>query len=229
MAVGHAQLPWVGNHLLHPLPFTAMTLLLHFFSPQGRFKRLTFWEGIVAWIMANTLIAMCEVYVVSMPVFWMFYSSPTLSHLTFEDILAAHMGDADHLVFHYLTSAMFFVHWVVAIWVLAAICAKRWHDLSFPGWLAVVNSLPVVFVGVVFLSFFGSVDRDLIHRLTITPDPQNSVFTIMAAARKDYLTNYLETHVLTAMFFATFVLGSFVYLGLMRGDDRANSHGKATG
>jgi len=159
--------------------------------------------------------------------FWFLNPSNPLSRLSTEDLLANDMGDTTHQIFHYLSSAMFFMHWVLAIWVLAAICAKRWHDLNFPGWLAVVNTLPVLFVGVVFLSFFGAVDRDLIHRITVTPDPQNGTFAVLAGICKDYKANFLEPHMLTTMFFVTIVIGAFCYIGVMRGDDRANPYGKA--
>src|ERR1700677_2472740 len=109
-----------------------MPLLLYFFSPSGRFKRLTFWEGLVAWVLLNTFILMIEVAILSFPL---------------DDYLARNLSDTDHGIYYFLCSSMMFLHWVFALWTLIAVCAKRWHDLNYPGWLAVLNITPVVCLG----------------------------------------------------------------------------------
>jgi len=186
-----------------------MTLLLYFFSPAGRFKRLTFWEGLVAWALINVDLLMLEVTFVTYPL---------------EDHLARGLGDSEHVVYHFITTSMLFIHWVFAIWILAAISAKRWHDLNCPGWLAVINSMPVVFLGLSVLSYLGSVDMDAIHRLVI--EPKADVFGIYTDAMHDYVVNFQNTHLLASIFWLTILYGSFIYLGAFKGSAGANDYGK---
>lgn len=183
-----------------------MTLLRYFFSPNGRFKRLTFWEGLVAWVLLNTLILMIEVAILSFPV---------------DDYLVRNLGDAEHVIYYFLGSSLIFLHWVFAIWTLIAVCAKRWHDLNYPGWLAVVNIIPVVCVGLAILTYLGSVDRDAIRHL-IT-DPHVNVFGIFSSAFHDYKSSFLNIALLTS---ACSTIGSFIYLGFFKGNSGANGYGK---
>jgi uncharacterized membrane protein YhaH (DUF805 family) len=108
--------------------------------------------------------------------------------------------------------------------MLAAICAKRWHDLNCPGWLAVINSMPVVFLGLSVLTYLGSVDLDAIHRLVI--DPKANTFEIYSDAMRDYVLHFQNTHLLTSVFWLTILYGSFVYLGVFKGSAGANGYGK---
>ncbi len=183
-----------------------MTLLLNFFSPSGRFKRLTFWEGIVAWLLLNIALLMIEVAIISCPI---------------DDYLARNVSDTEHVVYHFLASAMLFLHWIFANWTLFAICSKRWHDLSYPGWLAIVNIVPVVCLGLAVLTYLDSVDRDAIRHL-IT-DPHANTFAIFTSAYHDYRANFLSATVLTA---ACATIGSFFYLGFGKGHPGANEYGK---
>ena len=192
------------NYLAH--------LLQHFFSPKGRYKRLTFWEGIVAWVLLNTVVMMLETLFLSMP---------------FDYWFGIYLGDTEHVFYSFAYMSMFFVHWVIAIWMLAAICAKRWQDLNYPGWLASINTLPLLVLGITFLSFLGPLGRDMIHPLTITPDPAHGVFAIYNAAKQDFMVHVFWQDILQIVFFAALVAASYVCVGFLKGTPGSNRYGKS--
>ena len=185
------------------------SLLRCFFSSAGRIKRLTFWEGLVVWSLLNIAFLMLEVAIFAAPV---------------AEYLIQNLGDTNHFLYHFLFSTIFFFHWVLSVWVLVAICAKRWHDLNYPGWLAVVNVLPVMFIGLSLLSALSYLDlvkRDMI-RLLIT-DSHINVLGVFSNAFKYYLAHYLTTSLLISV---CITLGAFCFLGFFQGNPRANEYGK---
>ncbi len=198
--------------------------MLHLFTLNGRIKRLTFWEGLLAWFLLNTLLLMMEIAFVSTPVY-----GTRVVPVTLPDFLFKNLGDNEHVAFSWLTSGMVFVQWVLALYILAAICAKRWHDLNYPGWLAVVNLAPVACAGLTVLAFLGGIDRLMIHKLLV--DPRAGMFAIISGGLGDYSAHYLTFQKLTSyplpLLSFVVVAGSFLYLGLGKGSKGTNSYGKS--
>jgi uncharacterized membrane protein YhaH (DUF805 family) len=196
-----------------------MTLLRYFFSASGRFKRLTFWEGLVAWVLLNIIVLIIEVAILSCPI---------------DDYLVQGIGDVDHVVYNFLAIGMLFLHWVVAIWSLVAISAKRWHDLNCPGWLAVINIMPVVFLGLAVLIYLDSLGlmfnystlrvQDSIRCLVT--DTHANIFALFSQAYRDYNVNFRDTHLLTSVFWLTILYGSSFYISFFKGNTGANDYGK---
>jgi len=189
--------------------------MLLFFTIHGRIKRLTFWEGLVAWLFFNSLVLMTIFAVIATPM----YGPATLY-----DFLSKNLGDTEHVFFHIITSGMLYVQWVFALWMLAAICVKRWHDLNYPGWLAVINLVPVMIPVAGVMAFLGNIDRLLVYKLIA--DPHAGLFPIISKSLVEVREFALGSNLLQSLIIAVLVIGSFLYLGVFKGTRGANAYGK---
>ncbi len=192
--------------------------MLHLFTIHGRIKRLTFWEGLLAWFLLNVLLLMLQIALIATPLGARMAAQPLY------EFMNKNLGDTEHVSFSWLVSSMLFVQWVIALWILAAICAKRWHDLNYSGWLALLNLVPVVALGAGSLAFLGGIERTMIYRLVA--DPHAGMFAIITSARQDYWRYYLAGSPWPVIAWVI-VLGAFLYLGLGKGSKGANTYGKS--
>ena len=194
--------------------------MLLLFTLNGRIKRLTFWEGLLAWFLLNALLVMMEIAFISTPL----YGTRAVP-VTLQEFLAKNLGDTDHVFFQFLTSAMVVAQWVIALYILAAICAKRWQDLNYPGWLALVNLAPVIGLGLTVLAFLGGIDRTVIYKFLA--DPHAGMFAMISGALNEYWRYEFSTEWPYALCSAIVTGGSFLYLGLFKGSKGANPYGKS--
>jgi len=202
--------------LFLPFVLCVYVVLAHsdlFFSPKGRIKRLTYWEGLVAWGFLNTLILMIIIS-------GMMYST---------NFLTKTLGDTDYSIYANLFFALFFFQWVFAMWTLVAICAKRWHDLNSPGWLSSLNVVPVVVIGWGLLEFLSGLARTLYYRLTADPNalgPGFDFFSLYSQAATNYYDTFIGPNLLYTCYAAAVVVGVFLYPGLFKGSNGGNAFGK---
>ncbi len=185
-----------------------------FFSPRGRIKRLTFWEGLTAWFLLHSLLLIIIIMA-------MMYARNGFVWM---------LADTDLSIFANFFTALFFAEWVFAIWTLAAICAKRWHDLNFSGWLAALNTVPVVVAGQALLAFFGGLERDLVYRYVTDPKAMGegqNLFEVITRAKIMFYKDYVEPSPMYVTFAVLVVAGVFLFPCVLKGTSGANVHGKA--
>jgi len=180
------------------------------FSPLGRINRLTFWEGLVAWALINVLILIGGVAHFSFP---------------FEEQLAQ-SGDTDHAMYHGFVMTFTLVCSLTSLWILAALCAKRWHDLNFSGLLATLNILPILMISAVWWVFNSSISPTMIRHLAYDQryspfDLWREVFPLPAGFPS--ITNWSWSAVLSCCL----VIALGVYLGFAKGDAGGNIYGKS--
>lgn len=182
------------------------------FSVTGRIKRLTFWEGLATWVVINVFCLVCFV---------------SLSATPLNYYLMVSFGDTENVFYHGLIWSVFFLYWIFSLWIFLALSIKRWHDLSFPGWLAVINALPVLITGAAFLVFLWSAERNTIRSVMV--DGKSSPFVLWAAFVKMYSHAETDTwHFWHTILSLAIVVAVFLYAGLAKGDARSNNYGKTS-
>jgi len=177
------------------------------FSAWGRIKRQTYWEGLMAWFLLNIL--------------GLILGTANFC-ADYDQRLALDLGDVSHVMYHRLVMAFTLVCCLCSAWILAALCAKRWHDLNFSGWLALINTLPLLAIGYAWYVFLDSVGP-LMNKQFAAKSTMADLSAQLAAAFPSspdswsYLSLILSFGLIVA-------LGA--YLGFAQGDSGANPYGK---
>jgi uncharacterized membrane protein YhaH (DUF805 family) len=179
------------------------------FSARGRIKRLTFWEGMVAWFLLNIL---CFILGIAHSAFG------------FYDLLAVNFGDTDHIWYHRFVMAFTLVYWLGSVWILAVLCAKRWHDLNFSGWLALINAMPFLTFGYAWYVFLDSLSRTMNHNLA--SDPGYSPFDLWREVERTGLPTLDDWSYWSLILSCGLIIALGAYLGFAKGDSGANAYGK---
>ncbi len=184
-----------------------------FLWPSGRIKRLTFWEGLTAWFLINTF----PLIVIIMS---MMYSMSALT---------LYLGDTDFSIYPNVHLSLLFLEWLFAIWTLAAICAKRWHDLNFTGWMAAFNTIPVVVTGWVVFGFFNAIERQMVYRFTTDSNARGlwqNRGNLIAEGKASFDKNFIQNSPMLVTFTVLVVAGAFIFPCILKGTSGGNAHGK---
>jgi uncharacterized membrane protein YhaH (DUF805 family) len=178
------------------------------FSAVGRIKRQTFLEGLLAWFLLNVLFIIIGI-----------------AHFTlsYDDQLAVNFGDVDHVWYHHFVMAYTTIFFLGSGWVLAMLCAKRWHDLNFSGWLALINTVPLLALGYAWSVFLNSVGN-LMNKQFAAKSTMLDLWQQMAASVPATLDSW--------GFWSLVLSGGLIvalgaYLGFAKGDLGANTYGKS--
>jgi uncharacterized membrane protein YhaH (DUF805 family) len=178
------------------------------FSAVGRIKRQTFLEGLLAWFLLNILFLILGIAHFS---------------LSYDDQLAVNFGDTNHIWYHRFVMAYMLIYWLSSGWVLAMLCAKRWHDLNFSGWLSLVNTLPLLALGYAWCVFFDSVGN-LMNKQFAAKSTMLDLWQQMAASTPSTLDSWPFWSLVLS---AGLIVALGAYLGFAKGDSGANTYGKS--
>ncbi len=179
------------------------------FRAQGRITRQTFWEGLLAWFLLSALSLIVGIANFSIP--------------SDADQLATVFGDVDHVWYHRLVMAYTLFLLLGSVWILAMLCAKRWHDLNFSGWLALINALPLLTLGYAWYVFLDSVDRLMIQQFA-SKSTMLELWQQMAASAPSNLDSWSSWSLILS---CGMIIALGAYLGLAKGDSGANAYGKS--
>jgi uncharacterized membrane protein YhaH (DUF805 family) len=176
-------------------------------AAQGRIKRQTFWEGLMAWFLLNVLCLIlgianfCPAY---------------------DEQLAANFGDVDHVGYHRLIMTFTVFCWLGSVWILAMLCAKRWHDLNFSGWLALINALPLLAIGYAWCVFLDSVSR-VMNKQFAAKYSMADLWQQMTASMPSNGEGWSFWSLILS---CGLIIALGAYLGFAKGDAGANAYGK---
>jgi len=110
------------------------------FSHHGRINRFDWWTGhLLAFIVTKLLIILTH------------YSIP--HDFTFGEIF-----NAKQLTIGLLLGILY-------IWIHVSLNVKRWHDMSRPGWFALLNYIPLIgmFITIIWCGFIKGTSEDNEH------------------------------------------------------------------
>ncbi len=180
------------------------------FSFQGRIKRITFWEGLVAWFLLNIL---------------GFIMGIAHSAVGFDLHLATDFGDVDHAWYHRFVMGYVLVYGLGSVWILTVLCAKRWHDLNFSGWFALTNAMPVLTFGYAWYLFLDSLSRTMNYHLAV--DAKYSPFDLWKEISRTGLPHLAGWDSWSLILSCGLLIALGAYLGFAEGDSGANAYGKS--
>jgi len=179
------------------------------FCARGRIKRLTFWEGLVAWFLLNVF---CWILGIAH------------SAYGFDDQLAIIFGDTDHVWYHRIVMAFTMVYGLGSTWIFAVLCAKRWHDLNFTGWLAAINAVPVLTFAYAWYVFLDALSNRMNRQLAM--DTKYSPFDLYKEVERSGLPHLTGWSYWSLILSCGLIIALGAYLGFAEGDSGANAYGK---
>lgn len=104
---------------------------LNLFSFKGRISRRTFWKTAVS--------AMAVAWIIGAVLIGIYLTGDRGQRLAIDGL---------------------FLFWIPFGWVLLAVQAKRWHDIEFSGWIALLSLVPYlnILYGLIALILLGFVE-----------------------------------------------------------------------
>jgi uncharacterized membrane protein YhaH (DUF805 family) len=204
----------IGLLLLDALVLLLLFVSIHgqykiLFSPLGRISRTTFWDGMAAWFLLNILTIILGIAHSAFP---------------FDDRLALGFDDINHVLYHQVVMALTLVYWLGSLWIFTVLCAKRWHDLNFSGWLALINAVPVFTFGAAWWVFIGAVGLTMNRHLAL--DSRYSPFDLWKEMFPYGLPS-VATWSWTSLLSCCLIIAIGAYLGFAEGDTGGNAYGKS--